>query len=67
MTTHLLDALFGCRHQFSFPIKTKGSDTAYQVCSKCGKEYEYDWGLMRRGGLVKRVAKYVKPPESKAA
>ncbi len=65
--THLLEALFGCKHEFGFPIRTERSDTAYQVCRKCGKEYEYDWGLMRRGEPVKRTAAGAQPYNSKAA
>ncbi len=38
---------FGCPHEFSFPIKT-GDGSYYQVCTRCGTEYGYDWGRMRR-------------------
>jgi hypothetical protein len=37
---------FGCRHgQLSrvFTIKQR----TYQVCFKCGKEFEYSWAVMR--------------------
>jgi hypothetical protein len=39
--------LFGCFHQFSWPLKTPGG-TYYQVCVRCGAKYGYDWQRMRR-------------------
>lgn len=44
----LLEIIFGCRHQFAFPIRPEGHEMAYQVCTVCGAQYEYDWNAMRR-------------------
>ena len=36
-----------CRHEFSWPHSgVYGQD--YQVCTRCGTAYEYDWVAMRR-------------------
>ncbi len=40
--------LFGCSHEFGFPITRRGT-RMYQVCVRCGAEYEYDWNAMSRG------------------
>jgi len=56
MFSRLVGALFGCWHgRYSFPItvkKGKRSSAAfstgtYVVCLDCGKEFPYDWKLMR--------------------
>jgi hypothetical protein len=40
-----------CPHQFSWPHS--GSDGQdYQVCLICGTAFSYDWGTMRRTGLL---------------
>jgi hypothetical protein len=39
--------LFGCSHQFSWPLKSPDG-TYYQVCVRCGAKYGYDWQRMRR-------------------
>jgi hypothetical protein len=38
---------FACWHQFSWPRRTDDGGY-YQVCLRCGAEYSYDWGSMRR-------------------
>ncbi len=53
----VIAVLFGCRHQFAFPIRMPDGDQAYQVCVRCGVEYEYDWGSMRRLGARNRKQK----------
>jgi hypothetical protein len=59
MLTAIFDLLFGCCHKNrSFPITAKKGSTAarseaarvtgtYVVCLKCGKEFPYDWNLMK--------------------
>jgi hypothetical protein len=37
----------GCSHQFSWP-RVDNEGRHYQICSRCGTAYEYDWELMRR-------------------
>ncbi|HEX6466735.1 MAG TPA: PilZ domain-containing protein [Terriglobales bacterium] len=46
MKRKLLDVLFGCSHEFSWPRREGGS--YYQVCLLCGAEYSYDWKTMQR-------------------
>ena len=36
-----------CRHQFTWP-RVDAHGHHYQICSRCGAAYEYDWQLMRR-------------------
>lgn len=54
----VFDMLFGCSHKnYSFPITAKkGSSNhshaasvtgTYVVCLDCGKEFPYDWNLMK--------------------
>ena len=47
----LLDVLFGCsHHSLSFPRTSKDrrqSRGTYVVCLDCGKEFAYDWSLMK--------------------
>ena len=43
MLLALLRLLFGCKHEFGFPVTDPGSYRTYQVCVRCGVEYEYDW------------------------
>jgi hypothetical protein len=44
----LLDRfLFSCWHQFSWPRRS-GDGEYYQVCLRCGAEYQYDWRSMKR-------------------
>ncbi|HEU5450714.1 MAG TPA: PilZ domain-containing protein [Terriglobales bacterium] len=50
MATKLLSAvfpLFGCAHEFSWPRRW-GDGEYYQVCLRCGAEFEYDWSTMSR-------------------
>jgi hypothetical protein len=37
----------GCTHRFSWP-RVDNQGRHYQICSRCGIAYEYDWGLMRQ-------------------
>jgi len=53
MSAPLLERLLEklCPHQFSWPHS--GSDGQdYQVCLICGTAFSYDWGTMRRTGLL---------------
>jgi hypothetical protein len=43
--------LHRCSHQFLWPRKS-ADGRAYQVCIRCGAEYEYDWEHMRRTGPI---------------
>jgi len=36
---------FGCRHRHKSGVFTIKKRT-YQVCLKCGQEFEYSWALM---------------------
>jgi hypothetical protein len=36
-----------CAHYFSWP-RTDSDGRYYQICSRCGIAYEYDWADMRR-------------------
>ena len=57
MLSKLTDLLFGCTHRnYSFPMSKRpgqrrsGASMAtgtYVVCLDCGKEFAYDWKLMR--------------------
>lgn len=50
MGTKLLSAvfpLFGCAHEFSWPRRWSDGEY-YQVCLRCGSEYQYDWSTMQR-------------------
>jgi hypothetical protein len=44
---------FGCPHEFLFPMKSSDG-SFYQVCTRCGAEYGYDWIRMRRTKLLPR-------------
>ena len=48
MLPALLRLVFGCRHEFGFPVTDPESHRTYQVCVHCGVEYEYDWEHMTR-------------------
>jgi hypothetical protein len=37
----------GCSHRFSWP-RVDDNGRHYQICSDCGKAYEYDWNTMKR-------------------
>jgi hypothetical protein len=63
MPSKLIDMLFGCKHQFTFPIRPEGDEKAYQVCTQCGAEYEYDWRTMRRLGPMQRKPTAVRLPD----
>ncbi len=56
MFTHVIKLLFGCKHQFGFPITRRGTRRTYQVCVCCGAEYEYDWKSMTRMGQIQPKA-----------
>jgi hypothetical protein len=47
--------LHRCSHQFLWPRKS-ADGRAYQVCIRCGAEYEYDWEHMRRTGPIEITA-----------
>lgn len=50
MATRLFSAvfpLFGCAHEFSWPRRWSDGEY-YQVCLRCGAEYQYDWATMSR-------------------
>ena len=50
MATKILSAvfpLFGCAHQFSWPRRWNDGEY-YQVCVRCGSEFQYDWSTMER-------------------
>jgi hypothetical protein len=53
-----------CAHYFSWP-RTDSDGRYYQICSRCGIAYEYDWSTMH---LTKRlmVANGVNSPVSAA-
>ena len=53
--------LHRCSHQFLWPRKSVDG-RAYQVCIRCGAEYEYDWEHMRRTGPIDIAA----PPMPRA-
>jgi hypothetical protein len=36
-----------CPHHFSWP-RTDNDGRYYQICSRCGVAYEYDWASMHR-------------------
>jgi len=46
---NFLKQLFGrgCQHRFAWP-RTDPDGNYYQICSRCGTAYEYDWTRMRR-------------------
>jgi hypothetical protein len=46
---NFLKQLFGqgCQHRFAWP-RTDDHGHHYQICSRCGIAYEYDWTSMRR-------------------
>jgi hypothetical protein len=61
MLQTFLDSLFGCGHQrTTFPLTPARTHVAqaatrkgtYVVCLDCGKEFAYDWTLMRVGQPV---------------
>jgi hypothetical protein len=52
----LLDRLLHrCSHQFLWPRRS-ADGRAYQVCIRCGAEYEYDWEHMRRTRPIENAA-----------
>jgi len=46
---NFLKQLFGqgCEHRFAWP-RIDANGNHYQICSRCGTAYEYDWTMMRR-------------------
>ncbi len=48
----ILDVLFGCSHKFGFPLTRRRGRVTYQVCVRCGAEFEYDWATMSRKGRL---------------
>jgi hypothetical protein len=52
MLTQVLSLMFGCKHEFGFPITLRGAGRTCQVCLRCGAEYEYDWKNMKRLGQI---------------
>ena len=57
MLNALLDVLIGCWHRkTSFPLtarSTAGRVQTYVVCLDCGRQFSYDWQMMRVGKRVK--------------
>lgn len=49
MAVSVLERVWSCRHQFSWPRHT-GNGECYQICLQCGVKYRYDWSAMRRTG-----------------
>lgn len=57
MIAKMIDAVFGCRHsRYSFPVTIRGAARrpqaaaltgTYVACLECGKEFPYDWHVMR--------------------
>jgi hypothetical protein len=56
MVARILQAVFGCSHQYGFPITVRAGKRrnaaasltgTYVVCLDCGKEMPYDWSEMR--------------------
>jgi len=51
MLSSVIDTLFGCSHRrTTFPITPKPPTArmgAYVTCLNCGKEFAYNWDLMR--------------------
>lgn len=50
-----------CRHEFAWPRRS-ASGEYYQVCLRCGEEYQYDWQSMTRLGKRNDSAQPVAPP-----
>ena len=44
----------GCTHRFTWP-RVSRTGQHYQICSRCGIAYEYDWAGMRQTGRVLAV------------
>ncbi len=60
MFQSLLNTLFGCTHQRTtfpltpsrksgYPVPGATRNGTYVVCLDCGKEFSYDWNMMRVG------------------
>ena len=57
MIEKLVDLLFGCKHaRYSFPVTVRRAQRrpqaatltgTYVACLDCGKEFAYDWQLMK--------------------
>ena len=56
MVGRILQAVFGCSHQYGFPITVRAGKRrnvaasltgTYVVCLDCGRELPYDWSAMR--------------------
>lgn len=62
MLPALLRLFFGCKHEFGFPVTDPESYRTYQVCVRCGVQYEYDWDSMTR--LRRMPPKFVAPSNS---
>lgn len=39
---NLLEWLFGCQHDWGFPITTDRKQGAYQRCTKCGQQRNFN-------------------------
>jgi hypothetical protein len=55
----ILQFVFGCRHRQKSGVFTIKKRT-YQVCLKCGQEFEYSWARMR--SVRSNVARVPHPP-----
>ncbi|MFL6437983.1 MAG: PilZ domain-containing protein [Terriglobales bacterium] len=63
MRRRLLQFLLSrCHHKFAWPRKTPDGEY-YQVCLRCGQEYQYDWPRMRRIGKREKHNGQAKPSE----
>jgi hypothetical protein len=74
MFQKVLNSLFGCSHtRTTFPLSparkagiSSPNRSAYVVCLDCGKEFSYDWRLMRIGEAVQRPAMPAPPAPAPA-
>jgi hypothetical protein len=59
----ILDRLLHrCSHQFLWPRRS-ADGRAYQVCIRCGAEYEYDWEQMRRTRPIENAPSVTQRPQ----
>lgn len=71
MIASFSDILFGCWHSnYSFPL-TECVDTpkerTYVVCLECGKEFSYDWKLMKVVTDTRKMGQIVEFPRAATA
>jgi hypothetical protein len=58
MRSNLIQGLFACSHQFSWP-RCDDAGEHYQICVRCGAKYSYDWERMRRVAPLENRAEEV--------